>query len=92
MILIFGILQDQVEECSLSPAGGGSTSTLKYFQVGVDCDEDPSGLEECFKLPESCHVEPFILEIYKYCKPRRDISGYNDSEMSRLTLLKEQAN
>ena len=47
-------------------------------------------IKSIFKLTESCHVEPDILDIYKYCKPRRDISGYNDPEMSRLTSLKQQ--
>ena len=37
---------------------------------------------------ESCHVEPVILDFNKYYKSRRDISGYNNSEMSHLALLK----
>jgi len=31
---------------------------------------------------------PIINDIYKYYKRRRDISGFNDPEMSHLTSLK----
>jgi len=47
-----------MEDCIIVPAGGGSTSIIKNFQMGVDYDEDPAGLVDCFKLPESRLTSP----------------------------------